>query len=178
MRTISLLLLSASCAGCYASHERGLASVDGGVALDASTVDAPTPDALTADATSPACGPVTTVLDVPARGCVEQTIPSTAGNSCGRGDGHASQLVRVRRPSGGARWYFLIRSRDPAATQISIGVANEVGCSCQFQASTTGGDLTAHGIGGDIANEEREIDLVLDGDERAIWLRVCDTPPR
>ncbi len=60
-----------------------------------------------------------------------------------------------------------------------MGLADTEACTCRFQASTSGGDLTRHGVGGDVPSTEREVDLVLDGqDGRAMWLRGCDGPPR
>ena len=182
MRAVTLIVLSLSCAGCYAAHEREVSRADSATRIDARALDAALPngealDGFSLEDAATSCGPIVALLDVPAGGCTQATIPSTAGNACGRDESAGRQLVRVRRPEGGARWYFLIRSRDPAATRLAAGLADEATCTCRFQASVTGGDLTMHGVGGDIANVEREMDLVLDGDERAIWLRVCDGPP-
>jgi hypothetical protein len=178
VRALIFITVCLSCAGCYAAHERGVPAGDAGGRSDAPAHDAFTPpDAFTEDDASTSCGPLTAVIDVPAGGCTQQTIATTAGNACGRDENAASQMVRIRRPEGGQRWYFLIRSRDPAATRLAAGLIDDASCTCRFQASVTGGDLTMHGVGGDLANVEREADLVLDGDERAIWLRVCDGPP-
>jgi hypothetical protein len=174
-----LLSVSLSCAGCYLAHEREIPREPPDASSpDASARDASAADAIVTSDAATACGPITTTIDVPAGGCTAQTITSTLGNACGRGDIGARQFVHVRRPAGGTRWYFLIRSRDPEATRIGAGLADTSDCTCRFQASVSGGDLTRHGIGGDLANTDAELDLVLDGDDRAIWLRMCDGPPR
>jgi hypothetical protein len=163
--------------GCYRSHERASRpSTPATTLADAGLADAAA-DAPVRD--GPACATVARTLEVPAGGCVAEVIPSTAGNDCDtRPLARVASIVRVRRPRAGAAWYFLIRSRDRAATEIAAGSVAE-DCTCDFHASASGGDLTAHGVGGDISDPSTtEIDFVLDGQGGAMWLRVCDGPPR
>ncbi len=174
-RGLVLLILSGALAGCYDAHlrlEPISVTSDAGVAPDTM---------IASDASSVAtngCGLPTELLEVPAGRCVERVFTDTAGNLCDRGDESARMVVHVRRPPSGGEWYFLIRSRDRAAEQIALGRLDEDVCSCRAHASASGGDLTRSGIGGDLGTRDDELDLVLDGDERALWLRICDGPPR
>lgn len=149
------------------------------VAPDAGASDAAGPAPVTDVGTpiAPSCAPVVRTLEVPRGGCIAEVIADTLGNDCGRPAVPVSSIVRVRRPAPGAPWSFLIRSRDPRATEIAAGTVGDA-CTCAFHASASGGDLTRSGVGGDISDATRtELELVLDGQDRAMWLRVCDGPP-
>lgn len=181
LRSIALFVYAvatvAATSGCYESHLRQPAVA--ALAPDAGASDAASPGPMRDAGTSvePSCASVVRTLDVPRGGCIAEVIADTVGNDCGARERAVASIVRVRRPLAGMPWYFLIRSRDPAATEIAAGTVGE-GCTCAFHASASGGDLTRSGIGGDISDASTtELDLVLDGQDHAMWLRVCDGPP-
>ncbi len=167
MRPIAAVAVFLSLSGCYAAHERGERSFG----LDASAL--PLDASPIGDAGS--CSPVMGVIEVPLGGCTE-IVTNTNGDSC---DGESNHIVRFRRfhrPPSSSPWYFLIRSRDPEAARVGIGTPDVSACTCRGLLGASGGDLTRSGVGGTFDVTDTEIDLVLDGDERFVWLRACDGP--
>ena len=126
---------------------------------------------------SHASAPIVRTLDVPTAGCVTETIPEPTHNRCTGGfAGPVGSIVRVRRPAPGAPWYALVRARSETTTALAIGTVDS-SCGCELHVSVTGGDLTSHGVGGTFGDPGTvELDVVLDGQDGAVWLRVCDGP--
>lgn len=174
--------------GCYLSFGRDgeIASDDAAPWSDASVHAAtqadpsseapprpgPTIEALDA---GPGCPPIEQVIDVARGTCEQLVVPSTEGNSCVWGDeSRAARLVRVRRAQPGD-WSILIRSRGIADGTIAYGFVEPGRCNvCNAHASASGGDLRLSGVGGDIPRDATELDLVLDAEDGAMWLRICD----
>ena len=158
-----LLVVMVLTAGCYRSHQ--LAGGD-----DAGSRDAGSP---LRDA-GPSCAPVAHRLDVSPGSCAELVVPTTEGNVCQGPANRAASVVRVRRSRDRGLWSALIRARSDA-TEISYGLVDAVDCNaCDLQASVSGGDLRLHGVGGGLPEDRQEVDLVLDGEGGALWLRICD----
>jgi hypothetical protein len=164
----ALFVVIALTAGCYRSHQ--LAGGDDAGPPDAGPRDAGSPDA------GPLCAPIAHGVDVMPGSCTELVVPTTAGNVCLGPANHAASIVRVRRSRDRGPWSVLIRARSDA-TQISYGRVDPADCNrCDFEGSVTGGDLRAHGVGGGLPDDLQELDLIIDGQGGAIWLRLCDPP--